>query len=220
MVTPGKLTMTASVITFSTQMGTGGSRIARAVAEKLRYRYYDWEVISQAASEAGVSPEVLAVATSERAPGFFERMMARLAGPGEGEEASSGPSPLRPNLLTSDDYRQFIDRVVRELGSRGDAVIVNHSGQAVLRDLPGVLKVLVTGSLNRRAERLAQSQGTDAAAARKLIEDSDRQRADYYKRVHRLDWLSMSNYDLALNVDHVSPELAVDMVAATAREMS
>jgi hypothetical protein len=201
-------------------MGTGGGRLARAVAEKLRFRYYDWEVISQAANEAGVSPEVLAVATSERSPGFFERMMARLAGPGESEEASGGPAPPRPNLLTSDDYRQFLDRVVRELGNRGDAVIVNHSAPAVLKDQPGVLKVLVTSAYERRAERLAQSQGTDVAAARKLIEDSDRQRADYYKRVYRIDWLNMGNYDLGLSVDHVAPELAIDMVAAAAREMS
>jgi cytidylate kinase len=212
--------MTASVVTFSTQMGAGGSRIARAVAEKLRFRYYDWEVISQAASEAGVSPEVLAVATSERAPGFLERMMARLAGPPGGEETAASPAQPRSNLLTSDDYRQFIEHVVRELGHRGDAVIVNHSGHAVLRDLPGVLKVLITGGSERRAERLAQSQGTDVAAARKLIEESDQQRSDYFKRVHRMDWLSMKNYDLALNVDHVSPDLAVDMVAATARSMS
>ncbi|HWC30886.1 MAG TPA: cytidylate kinase-like family protein [Dehalococcoidia bacterium] len=212
--------MTASVVTFSTQMGSGGGRIARAVAEKLRFRYYDWEVISQAANEAGVSPEVLAVATSERSPGFLERMMARLAGPIESEVAAAGPAPQRSSLLNSDDYRQFLDHVVRELGSRGDAVIVNHSGQAVLRDLPGVLKVLVIGSPQRRVERLALAQNTDVATAAKLVEDSDRQRADYFKRVHRIDWLNMSHYDLALNVDHVAHDLAVDMVAAAAREMS
>ena len=211
--------MTASVVTFCTQMGTGGSRTARAVAEKMRYRYYDWEVISQAASEAGVSPEVLAVATSERLPGFFERMMTRLAGLGTGEEVSSGPAPPRPNLLTSDDYRQFLERVVRELGNRGEAVIVNHSGQVVLRDTPGVLKVFVTGSHDRRAARLSQAQGIEPAAALRLIEDSDKQRADYFKRVYHVDWLSMNNYDLALNSDHVSAELAADMVAAAAREL-
>jgi cytidylate kinase len=212
--------MTASVITFSTQMGTGGSRIARAVAEKLRFRYYDWEVISQAASEAGVSPEVLAVATSERAPGFLERMMARLAGPAASEEAATVPVLPRSNLLTSDDYRQFLDHVVQELGSRGDAVIVNHSAQAVLRGQPGVLKVLVTGGNQRRAQRLSQMRGTTIEDARKLIEDSDRQRADYFKRVYHMDWLNMANYDLALNVDQVSVELAADMVATTARQMS
>lgn len=211
--------MTASVITFCTQMGTGGSRIGRAVAEKLRFRYYDWEVISQAASEAGVSPEVLAVATSERLPGFFERMMTRLAGLGAGEEVASGPAPPRPNLLTSDDYRQFLERVVRELGNCGEAVIVNHSGQVVLGDKSGVLKVLVTGSHDRRAARLSQAQGTELRAALQLVEDSDKQRADYFKRVYHVDWLSMNNYDLALNSDHVSAELAADMVTAAAREL-
>lgn len=211
--------MTASVVTFSTQIGSGGSRIGRAVAEKLRFRYYDWEVISRAANEAGVSPEVLAVATSERPPGFFERMMARLAGLGAGEDPASETAAPRLSMMNSEDYRQFLEHVVRELGDQGDAVIVNHSGQVILRDLPGVLKVLVTGSLERRVARLAETQGRAPDAARQTVEDSDRQRSDYFKRVYHIEWLSMSNYDLALNTDRVSAELAADMVATAARQL-
>jgi cytidylate kinase len=211
--------MTASVVTFSTQIGSGGGRIARAVAEKLRFRYFDWEVISRAASEAGVSPEVLAIATSERAPGFFERMMARLAGLGAGEDPSSEPAAPRLSMMNSEDYRQFLEHVVLELGNQGDAVIVNHSGQVILKDLPGVLKVLVTGSPNRRAARLAETQGRKPADARKTIEDSDQQRGDYFKRVYHVEWLNMLNYDLALNTDRVSAELAADMAATAAREL-
>jgi cytidylate kinase len=211
--------MTASVVTFSTQIGSGGSRIARTVAEKLRFRYYDWEVISQAANEAGVSPEVLAIATSERPPGFFERMMTRLAGLGAGEDLSTAAPSPRLSMMNSDDYRQFVEHVVRELGSQGDAVIVNHSGQMILKDAPGVLKVLITGSLERRTARLAQVQDREPEAARKTIENSDLQRADYFQRVYHVDWLSMRNYDLAVNTDHVSAELAVDMAAAAAREL-
>jgi cytidylate kinase len=211
--------MTANVITFSTQIGSGGSRIARAVAEKLRFRYYDWEVISQAASEAGVSPEVLAIATSERPPGFFERMMARLAGAGAGEDVPSQTDAPRLSMMNSEDYRQFVEHVMLELGSRGEAVIVNHSGQVILKDVPGVFKVLVTGSLERRAARLAEVQGSDPESARRTIEDSDRQRRDYFKRVYHIEWLSMSNYDLALNTDRVSAELAADMATAAAREL-
>jgi len=211
--------MTASVVTFSTQIGSGGSRVARAVADKLRFRFYDWEVISQAANEAGVSPEVLAVATSERPPGFFDRMMARLAGLGAGEDLSSPATAPRLSMMNSEDYRQFLEHVVRELGNQGDAVIVNHSGQVILKDVPGVLKVLITGSPERRAVRLAQVQGREPEAARKMIENSDRQRSDYFQRVYHVDWLSMRNYDLALNTDRVSAELAVDMAAAAAREL-
>lgn len=211
--------MTASVVTFTTQIGTGGSSIARAVAEKLRFRYYDWEVISQAAAEAGVSPEVLAVATSERSPGFLERMMTRLAGPATSEDVSAAPAPLTASLLTSDDYRQFLDHVVRELGNRGDAVIVNHAAQMRLRDLPGVLRVLVVGGFEQRAERLAQVRGSDVESARKMVSDFDKQRVDFFKRVYHLDWLNMSSYDLAINTDHVSAALAADMVTAAAREL-
>jgi cytidylate kinase len=211
--------MTASVVTFSTQIGSGGSRIARAVAEKLRYRYYDWEVISQAASEAGVSPEVLAVATSERPPGFFERMMSRVMGLGAGEDPLNEPAAPRLSMMNSEDYRQFLEHVVRELGAQGEAVIVNHSGQVILKDLPGVLKVLVTGSTERRVARLVDLQGREPDAARKMIEESDRQRADYFRRVYHIEWLSMANYDLALNTDHVAAELAVDMATAAAKEL-
>lgn len=211
-------TMTASVVTFSMQLGAGGRRIARGVAEKLRFRYYDWEVIAQAAAEAGVSPEVLAVATSERSPSFLERVMSRLAGPPSGESPASA-EPLPSSLLTSDDYSQFLDRVVQELGNRGEAVIVNHAAQVRLARLPGVLKVLVVGSQEQRARRLAQARGSGLASARKTLEDSDKQRTDFFKRVYHIDWLGMNNYDLALNTDLVSVELAVDMVAAAAREV-
>jgi cytidylate kinase len=212
--------MTASVVTFSTQIGSGGSRIARVVAEKLRFRYYNWEVISQAASEAGVSPEVLAIATSERSPGFFDRMMARLAGLGAGEDPSTETvATPRLSMMNSEDYRQFLEYVVRELGNQGDAVIVNHSGQVILKDAPGVFKVLVTGSLDRRAARLAQQQNRDLPAAQKTIEDSDRQRTDYFRRVYHTEWLDMGNYDLAINTDRVAADLAADMVATAARQL-
>ena len=67
--------MPANVVALSVQNGSGGYTIARRVAEALAFRYYDWEITSEAARLAGVSPsEVLA---SERVPGFFERTMRR-----------------------------------------------------------------------------------------------------------------------------------------------
>lgn len=212
--------MTASVVTFSNQIGANGSAIARAVAEKLRYRYYDWEVISQAAAAAGVSPEVMAVATSERPPNLLERMMRRLAAVAS-EEADETPAPAGPrqSVLTSDDYRQFIEQVVRELGRQGDAVIVGHAGQAVLRDVPGVVRVLIIGSPAIRAERVAGNQGISVEQARRTIEGSDQQRADFFKRAYHIDWLDASRYDVALRTDRLSTELARDMIVAVAREV-
>jgi cytidylate kinase len=211
--------MTAGVVTFSNQIGANGAAVARAVAEKLHFRYYDWEVISQAAAEAGVSPEVLAVATAEPQPTFIGRVMRRLIAGAPADEMTP-PSPgSRLSVMTSDDYRQFIEHVVRELAQRGDAVIVGHAAQAVLRGHAGVLRVLLTGSVERRIGRVAATQGQGQERAKETVRNSDRQRLEFFKRAYHIDWLDASNYDVALNTDRLSLELARDMIVACAREV-
>lgn len=217
--------MPASVVTFTVQIGSGGYSIARAVAESLGFRYYDWEITSEAASRAGVSPDV--VAASERVPGFMERMMRRLvsASAVSGEEAVTMIAPEPAILsaavqsLNSDDYRQFIERVVAELAERGDAVIVGHAAQAILKKTSGTLKVLLYGSASARADRLAAEQKTSAEQAMQTMRQSDKDRSELFARVYKLNWLDASNYDLAFKTDHLPVEVAVQTVVATAKAL-
>ncbi len=214
--------MKAGTITFSVQVGSGGFAIARAVAEALGYRYYDWEVTSQAAQIAGVSPEV--VAASDRLPGFVERMMRRLSmAPAlSSEEAILEPAPQMivqaVQSLASDDYRHFVDRVVKELASQGEAVIVGHAAQSVLRGQPGVFKVLVIGSAQRRAEHLAVEQQITLDQAMLTVKQSDRERAELFRRVYHMDWMDAGVYDLCVNTDTVSHEVAAEAVVAAIKE--
>jgi cytidylate kinase len=212
--------MGVGTVTFSVQVGSGGFAIARATAEKLGYRYYDWEITSQAAEMAGVSPEV--VAASERVPGFLDRVMRRLSmAPSlPSDEAAIEPAPAMivsaVQSLTSDDYRQFIERVVVELAARSGSVIVGHAGQAILKDNPSVFRVLVFGDPKRRAERLAIEQRMTFEQALSAIKQSDKERSDLFRRVYHIDWLDASIYDLCINSDRVISEAAIDAVIASA----
>jgi hypothetical protein len=208
--------MGCTVVTFSNQLGADGVAIARAVAAKTGFRYYDWEIISQAAAEAGVSPEVVAVAEMERSPNLIERILHRLGTFGEAEEPSAAAPAARMSIMTSDDYRQFIEHVIRGLADAGEAVIVNHAGQAILRDRPAVLKVLVRGSQEIRAARLAGRQGIAREQALANVRQSDSQRSDFFRRAYHMDWLSAAAYDVTLNTDVVATDLAADFVAAVA----
>ena len=49
---------TKHIITVARQFGSGGREIATALAKKLGIKYYDKELISLAAKENGMSPEV------------------------------------------------------------------------------------------------------------------------------------------------------------------
>ena len=56
------------IITISRQFGSGGRSIAKAVAEKLGYDYYDSELVERVAKETGFSQDYIADA-GEYAPG-------------------------------------------------------------------------------------------------------------------------------------------------------
>ena len=210
--------MAASVITFSVQMGSDGTAIARAVADKLGYRYYDQEITSQAAALVGVSPETMA--NAERRPSFIERMLERLA---LATVVSDGvvPAPASTNpavyTMTSSDYRQIIERVVTELATRGDCVIVGHAGQAILKHEKIVLKVLVHGSQEQRAQRVSKETNIASAEALHLVKENDGQRAGFFKDAYNVDWLDSSLYDLTLNTDDVDPETAISLVLTSAK---
>jgi cytidylate kinase len=217
--------MPANTVALSVQTGSGGFTVARRVADKLGFRYYDWEITSEAAARAGVPPSD--VVAAERVPGFLERMMRRLGAVStvslEGSPGFSDPSPALYTTalqsMTSDDYRQFIERVVIELAGGGEAVIVGHAAQYTLRDYSGVLKVLIVGSPGIRAERLAAEQGISLDQARSTVKQSDKDRSELLKRVYHFDWLDAGMYDLCLNTDHLSLDYVSEAVLNAAQEM-
>jgi cytidylate kinase len=82
-----------------------------------------------------------------------------------------------------------------------------------------VLKVLLTGSRERRIARVASVQNLSADQARQAIEEWDRQRREYFHRAYHMEWLDAAAYDVMLNTDRLSQDLARDMIVACAREV-
>ena len=206
--------MTASVVTLSVQLGSGGYEIAQQLSRKLGYRYYDREITSQAASLVGVSQET--VAAAERWPSFIERMLERLALASASAEGVLPGTPASSSVvltMTSADYRRIIEQVVIELAKRGKCVIVGHAGQVVLKDqVEGIFNILVHGGAAKRSERLSKEQGISLEEAQKLVKESDDQRTDLFKHAYNTDLLDSSLYDLTINTDDVDDEAALTLV--------
>ncbi len=214
--------MTARVVTFSVQLGSGGFALARALAERLEYRYCDSQVTSQAATEAGVSPEV--IASAERVPSLVERMFERFLATsfyaGEIPETGTAAAVILDSALhnmTSSDYRRLIEQVVEKLAAEGKAVIVGHASQVTLAKQPDVLKVYIHGSPEKRAQRMVAEEGSAPDEAAALIQQLDRDREGFFKRYYHIDWRDADNYDLSLNTDALSHDAALDLLLAAAQ---
>lgn len=211
--------MAPRVVTFSVQIGSDGFAIARGVAARLRFRYLDWQITSQAAMH-----ERLHV-PPEPSPDFVDRLLSRLsAATVLEEEMPATLIPPRPEILrdalrklAQKEVRAEMEEVVRELATEGNAVIVGHGSQVVLRDWPGAIKVLVYASLDKRVARFAAEQHSTTEDAVRTVNELDNMRRSFFKGAYGVDWLDASLYDLAINTDYISVGAAVEAIEAAAK---
>jgi cytidylate kinase len=208
--------MKTRVVALSRQLGVGGEEVASLVAERLQFKVIDYQVIQEAAREAGVSPET--VSEAERTPSLMTRILESLArNPGMPVAAWADPVPLSTTpLFTSADYRGFVENVIRDLAEQGSCLIVGHAAQVILRERTDTLRVLVTGSGRQRVRRVMAGMGVDEKAAQKTIEKTDAERLEFFQRVYGIGWISANAYDMCVNTDHLSPAAAADLVVYAA----
>ncbi len=183
------------------------------VAKELGFRYADEEIIIKAAEKAGVSPET--VAQAERTPSLIARVLESMARTPPSPEGWSGAAILPPD--TTLDYESLIEKVVRETANEGDVVIVAHGAGVPLADTEGLLRVLVTASPEVRVKRHGSDSGLEESAAKKAIEESDRQRREYLKRFYEVGRELPTHYDLVVNTDALTVPLAAQLVVSAAK---
>ncbi len=208
--------MNTRVISISRQVGSAGEEVAQALARRLDFRYIDYQVIQKAAEDAGVSPET--VSESEHTPSLMTRLLEALArNPSMPVAAWADPVPLSSSpLYTSGDYRKFVEDVIRQTADQGECVIVGHAAQVILRERFDTVRVLVTGSNSFRARRITAGMSVDEKEALKIIERTDHERLEYFRRFYETGWLTPCTYDLCISTDHLNPEQAAEIVAQAA----
>jgi cytidylate kinase len=210
--------MAASVLTFTVQAGASGHAIARLVASRLDCTYLDDEVVLRAAQLAGVSARAMAAA--ERWPGLGERIWQGLSLARREENPAllwSGEVEESAGALDPRYHRFFLDRVVIKAANDASCVIVGHGAQVTLRGRgPGVCNVLLYGSVDRRALRLASQDGLSEEEALSRLRRQDREQSEYLRHVYQVDWLDPDLYQLMLNTDDLADDDAANLVAQLA----
>ena len=179
-------------ITVSRKMGTHGSEVARRVATDLGYRFYDTKAINHMAEELGFLGSVREV--DEKPPSIFQRIFSQ-----------------KPMV-----YLERLYSVLYELAKQGDAVFLGRGSHLLLRDFPCALHVRVTAS-PETCIRTLMDQGLNREAAARAIKRSDDERSAFVKFAFGVDWGDPERYDLVLNMDKLTVDLAVSTVLHMAR---
>jgi len=182
-------------ITVSRSLGSGGTPIAYHVAQGLGWRYCDRTILRRTAAALGLDPAELE-AGEGRAASFLEDLWRVLAF--ASPESPYVPSPERPCYGRA--LFEAESAIMRELVERSAAVLVGRGGFVALARRPATLHVHIQASLEFRIDRLLETRRVaTAAAARKAIQVSDRDRSRFIREISGRDWLDPRNFDLVLD---------------------
>jgi cytidylate kinase len=202
-------------ITISRQYAAGGSVVARLVAEALDWTVIDDAFVDRLSERSGLTPEDVA-SLEERVPTFLERL-AQSSALSFPEYLSSTPEAMEESgeLKLARLSRQLVE----ELGRRDRMVMVGRACAAVLARERDALHIRVVASEAHRIRNAIEFLEIPEADAPGVVEERDRNRADYHREFYHRDWSDPVLYHMVLNTELLGVEGAAKLIEARAREL-
>jgi cytidylate kinase len=201
-------------ITVTRLFGSGGSEVARRVAEALGWRLVDGAFVDGIAKGLRATPaDVQAI--DERAPSLAERLADAFAlGSGEVQSASLA-TPMPP---TEQKIAEVTREVLEKAVARGPVVVVGRGAQAFLAEHDDVLHVHCYAPHEALVERTMMREGISKEEADKMVKSRNQQREAYVKRMFGRSWLAPEHYHIMLNTSWLGQDRCVEIVLSLARE--
>lgn len=194
-----------NIITITRQYGSGGHDIGKALADRLNIPFYDKELISLAAKESGVCPQIFENVDERATNSLLYSLSVGLYNYGNGF-SSMGDLPVNDRLYI------LQHKIIKELAEKGPMVVVGRCADYVLKDNSNAVKIFIYADIDSRIKRAVERNDIDPARAKQAVLKADKNRANYYSFYSGKKWGVADNYDLCINSTHISTEQAVDII--------
>jgi cytidylate kinase len=181
------------VITISRGSYSKGTEVAEKLAEELGYECISREILLAASEEFNI-PEIRLTQAIKDAPSILDRF-----------------------IFGKERYVAYIRAAVLNGMKRGNAVYHGFAGHFFLRHVPNVLRVRIMLDVEKRVEQVMERENISAEAARRIIRRNDKERRKWSQHLYGIDTSDPSLYDLILNLDPMTVEEAVNVLAQTAQ---
>jgi cytidylate kinase len=202
------------VITISRMYGSGGSEVARLVAEELGWALLDNAVVDAVAARIGATHAEVA-SREERLPSLVERLASAMA-----LSSQEWISPMADAKLPPSDERlvEVSTRVVEEAVTRGPVVVVGRGAQSMLAARADVLHVFCYAPRAALIARAATRENVTPEEAAKLVDDTNKHREEWVRKHWSRSWRAHENYHMSLETEWFGIKRAADLVVRVARE--
>jgi hypothetical protein len=110
-----------------------------------------------------------------------------------------------------------LQAVIFEVAKKGDAVFFGRGSQLLLHSFDCAFHVLLTGSKEKRVQRVMEEKQVSREVAEQIIRQSDHDKRGFVRYAFDEDWLNPQLYDLLLNVDKLSFDSVAKIIVDAAK---
>lgn len=178
------------IINIGRQFGAGGKSVAEVLGKKLGIPVYDRELLAKAAKDNGFS-ETVFENSDEKKRNFFLSFS---------------------NGFGDDEVFKMQSHTIRDIASKGSAIIVGRCANYILRDLDCCLNVFLTSPMSVRSQRVMEREGIPEDKVQDYILKKEEGRKDYYNYYTFGNWGVASTYDLCVDSSLLGIEGTADFI--------
>lgn len=188
--------MSFQYITIEREYGSGGTNIARRLAEACGIACYGEEILEAVAQKLDISVEQIQSYEESVSNSFlYTAFMMRRAQEGNADMLSG-----EGHIFVAEQQQ------IKHLAASGPAIFIGHCASEALRDR-SVVKVFIRCSdSEQKAKRIAEDYGIDPKRVDSVRNRYDSKRAKYYYANTTQKWEDLKNYDIVLD----SAKLGID----------
>ena len=178
------------IICVGRQLGSGGHDIGKMLANDFNAQYYDKEILKLAAQESGFSKEFFE--QNDERHGFLRSVFQARA-------PHITDSNFYQNNFSQESLFKFQSDAIRKAAQQDSCVFVGRCADYVLRDFSNTVNIFITAPIDFRISNVMNKSGITSEEARKLIEQGERRRAEYYQYYTGKKWGMATGYDLCID---------------------
>jgi cytidylate kinase len=184
-----------SVVTISSEPGSGGQIIAEGIARRMGYDLFNRDIITEIANSADVGISVIESIEKERLSGV-EDFIASI---------------VNKRYLWPGVYLEHLMRVVGVIGKHGHAVIVGRGANFIIPPNER-LAVRIVSPLEVRIQNIAKMFNVSEEEAKKRVNMREARRKAFIRKSFNADVADPVNYDLVINTEFLSFDSAVEII--------
>jgi cytidylate kinase len=113
--------------------------------------------------------------------------------------------------------QEILRSAIAEFASTHNVVILGSGAQFLFARVAASLHVQIVAPLPYRIARVMRVAKVGRSEAERIIEERDREKEAFLRSIYGADWRDPAHYDLVLNIDYFSNDVAVEIIVKAAQ---